>query len=272
MRILLFIACVALAITAQSKPSDPDQGGENPAPAAQGADKQVTQPPAPVVVNIVPPENIKVETHQNADDRTRGDESERRALILNGVLAVIVFLQLIVFGCQGIQLRRTVTEMKRQFLGANPAKLIIQRVYTVDSPGTGEWIGNKSITAIKFTIFNKGKTTIRRIISSNVKHGMETVGMTPIPIYDGEPIDCGTSDFRAGRKVEFTYKLGAEIGIPALKSSAGFASNAENMIFFGFISYEDLSGVERHTHFYRIYDVEADRFKKIKDSDLENTD
>jgi hypothetical protein len=103
---------VSLAKSQQPQPVQPTQGTQS-TPADQRGTEQ-----SPVIVKVVPP-----------NDEQRKVSAEETLLWATVALSVIAFLQLLVFGWQGRQLKRSVDVANREFVSTHRPRIILRDVW-----------------------------------------------------------------------------------------------------------------------------------------------
>ena len=113
--------CFALLISLVSqhplqsaqKRTQPEQQQPQPTDQPSASQQRGTQE-SPLIVKVVPAPKTKEEIEQDSKDRDEKASDNRWTIRLAGFLAIIAFGQLLVYGYQSIQLKRTVESAGEQ--------------------------------------------------------------------------------------------------------------------------------------------------------------
>jgi hypothetical protein len=263
---LAFLAAFASDSWGQSKqptppPTQPAQTNQASKPYERGTEQ------SPVIVKILPTkeseEKAAADTHRE-DEKTENDRRLARFTELlfwaTVALSVIAFFQLIVFGWQGIQLKRTVDLGREEFISTHRPLLRIKFVErTQVETAAGERVG------IKFSIVNAG-TTRAQVTGSTAYVDVFAPDDWP------NPNDYGRNNVIGNRR----FKPGATDRYTAVSDNAtlfdAYASGANQVRLYGYVVYEDDAGVPITTYFCRVHDRERDRFIPPDNPDYDSTD
>jgi hypothetical protein len=125
----------------QSKPDSPPREQAKTAQQSASKDQRGTEQ-FPAFVKIIPTQKTPEEAEADRKEKEQKDTNDTRLVWFTGLLACIGFLQLLVFGWQGIQLKRTVTAAKEatklardEFVATHRPKII---VHGMDAKLAGE--------------------------------------------------------------------------------------------------------------------------------------
>jgi Sec-independent protein translocase protein TatA len=114
----LFLLLLIFAASQGPSPA-PTKAGDVPQPnssapsQAANSDQRGTEQ-SPLVIKLLPTDKTKQESEEDAQDRQEKASSDWWIVCLTGILALVAFLQLLVFGYQAKKLRETVESAKDQ--------------------------------------------------------------------------------------------------------------------------------------------------------------
>jgi Sec-independent protein translocase protein TatA len=114
----LFLLLLIFAASQGPSPAPTKAGGvrqqdSRASSQATNSDQRGTEQ-SPLVIKLLPTERTKQESEEDAQDRHEKASSDWWIVCLTGVLALVAFLQLLVFGYQAKKLRETVESAKDQ--------------------------------------------------------------------------------------------------------------------------------------------------------------
>jgi hypothetical protein len=204
---MLVLLLVFVLATSQGPTPRPSKSGnppqKQPAPTNQTADSQKAgTEQSPLVVKILPSPKTKEEANQEAQDRQTKSSSDWWAIRFTGFLALVAFLQLLIYWYQAKKLRETVESAKGQSAAmerhiseaARSAKAMEDVVSTIKSGNQaalrayltvliGSAIYQEKIEGMEDRIFeakpmllNTGNTPARNLCMK------KAAGILPIPI------------------------------------------------------------------------------------------
>jgi hypothetical protein len=248
----------------QSKPDSPPREEAKTAQQSAPKDQRGTEQ-FPAFVKIIPTQKTPEEAEADRKEKEQKDTNDTRLVWFTGLLACIGFLQLLVFGWQGIQLKRTVTAAKEatklardEFVATHRPKII---VHGMDAKLAGEG----ELRHVNFRYVNAGDTdAFVTSIASHIlwtKHSMVPAGIElkrhevikdPILLPSGKNGFAITSD---------------EVNFVTLVRSGRAGHDIAFCV--GVVVYRDTNGVERRTGFCRRYDSDRERWLKVEDQDYE---
>jgi hypothetical protein len=121
LRCLSILVLLTFLVSVKSQERIPSGGGiskkqeheATPAPQPTNNEQRGTEQ-APLIVKVVPAAENEAETAQDAADREEKSANDRRLVIGTFVLGAVGILQLLVFGYQAVQLRKTVKAASSQ--------------------------------------------------------------------------------------------------------------------------------------------------------------
>jgi hypothetical protein len=256
----------------QLQPQPQPPNGQQQTPTDQRGTDQ-----SPFIVKIIPtpdsPEEAKHKTQQE-DDKSRADWW---LVKLTGILALIGFLQLVVFGWvfgwQGIQLRNSVKASRDEFLATHRPAIRIKHVVLRND------IWQEEPIVIDVTCVNKG------ISAAALQH----IGITyfvarkgrPLPI---QPAIPAVREYRGARlEVGINYPF-ENININRIltaQENADIQQERSELYCVGWVSYLDGANRMRITGFCRVLrlpplevprTIENCRFRRVRDPDYEYED
>lgn len=174
---------------------------------------------------------------------------------------------------QGIQLRRSVTAMEREFVASHPPRVILR---TISWEDTGQYpeTGSPTPGQIRYVIANVGRSTAK-IFSRNVTPVILDVlvgdsrpdfkKLPAWPVYDVTANDVRSVDLESG-DLDVLY----DIVIRDREDWLKFETGRADVYLIGFIAYTDITGKNRfRTGFARRRNKITGRFEPIDDPDYE---
>lgn len=154
--VLALALCLALAWDSWGQSSDHPQPKAQKTKQAAAADQRGTKQ-APIVVEVLPAKDADEKTNRDEEERKNKNNADWWLVKLTGILAAIGFLQLLVFGWQGIQLKNTVKTTKE----AADAAVSLERPYLFIAKihlREGVMLADRTTATCEYTIENYGKT------------------------------------------------------------------------------------------------------------------
>jgi hypothetical protein len=137
--VAIVLALLALSAStswgrSQQKPPEENKTAQQPPANDQRGTEQ-----SPAFIKIIPSPKTAEETESDRKEREQKDDNDLSLVRLTGALAFIGFLQLLVFGWQGIQLKRTVSATKeatelgnKEFLATHRPKIRVKNVWLLN--------------------------------------------------------------------------------------------------------------------------------------------
>jgi hypothetical protein len=243
-------------------------------PVQQPADQRGTEQ-SPFVVKTLPPGKAQAETEQDASDRKEKAVNDRHIVELTGILAVIAFLQLLVYTYQAKKLRETVqsageqaeamerhigeaarsaTAMERIVSTIETGNQAIMRAYLTVTIGTAIFQERRGPgqTDLKFegraNLLNTGNTPARNV---RIRTAAEVLPI-PIPEDFQFPLPAETAVQDAGVVGSHqTYIVGATLKdfVPDSEVATIKEGSRKALCIWGLITYEDIFGFTHQTKF-----------------------
>src|SRR5579872_2342822 len=142
--IVLIVLSAAFATDSwgQSKRSTPPREETKTAQQPAQGDQRGTEQ-SPAFVKIIPTPKTAEETEADRKEKEQKDTNDTRLVWFTGLLFGVGFLQLLVFGWQGIQLKRSVSAAKeatnlarQEFTATHRPKIIIYGMETQSGDGS----------------------------------------------------------------------------------------------------------------------------------------
>jgi hypothetical protein len=261
---LAFLAANASDSWGQSKRSTPPREEAKTAQQPAATDQRGTEQ-SPAFVKIIPAPKTAEETEADRKEKEQKDTNDTRLVWFTGLLAGIGFLQLLVFGWQGFQLKRTVTAAKeatelanKEFISTHRPKII---VYGLNF--SGDVTGDQPVP-ISFRYVNSGDsdavvtgfgTRIIQLADPLVPADIEFTHQEITP-----PIEV-PSGMHGFRLTPDTIRPDTVV--------AGGTFETGSTVCVGVVLYRDGNGTRRQTGFCRKFDFTSGRWVKMEDDEYE---
>ena len=271
--VLALLAAFASDSWGQSPPKNPDSEPKS-AQQATPSDQRGTEQ-FPVIVKVVPTPKTAEESAADRKETENKNASDWWLVKLTAALAFIGFLQLFVFGWQGIQLRRTVSLGREEFISTHRPIIRVRRVFYKSSILGVEHLSHGDSVKIDLMIFNVGSTAAH-IIGSRYC----------IYFFKNDDPDKRTGDFRgetishqkislAGGESRSMTVQGTAVmeapEMPDMRIMRQFSHDGWGMEIVGEIVYRDDVGTTRRTGFLRAC-LPSGEFTRVENPDYEYED
>jgi hypothetical protein len=262
---LAFLAAFASDSWGQSKHSTPPRDEAKTAQQATATDQRGTEQ-SPAIVKIIPTPKTAEEAEADRREKEQKDTNDIRLVVFTGLLFGVGFLQLLVFGWQGIQLKRSVSAAKeatnlarQEFTATHRPKIIIYGMETQSGDGSTadgrvhfRYVNAGDTDAFVTSISSHIVWTDKGMVRAGVELHPHDVIKRPVHVPSGNNGYAITTD-----KVD-TIKL--------IRSGR---NGHDTAYCVGVVVYRDTSDIERRTGFCRRYDSERERWLKVEDADYE---
>jgi hypothetical protein len=267
-RIAILALCIAAVIldsahSLRSAPQKAQQQSKQSAPTSQ-TDKRGTEE-APFIVKVLPTPESEQKTAADEKEKANNDALlalfTERLFWATAALALMAFLQLLVFGWQGIQLGRTIDLSKNEFISTHRPKLIV-RQFVLTKPEPDQ------IVKIDFSIINVGSTEATwRYLAAEVALWNGQYWEAPGIDHIIKPISL--PPIKNGQRVSATIQSRFNITADQIR-----AVEKGNLIVcaVGELTYADALATNRRTSFRRNYDCSTDMFITSPNPDQEYQD
>jgi hypothetical protein len=271
----LAIALALVAITAsdswgQSKRNPPPREEAKSAQQSAQTDQRGTEQ-APAVVKIIPTPKTPEETEADRREKEQKDTNDTRLVWFTGLLAGIGFLQLLVFGWQGIQLQRTVRASENEFNATHRPKIRIKHCVLASD------IAQDVPILINLTCVNTG-TSDALLQQVGMRFFVERTGRA-LPMEPEIPIIFGAGGARLESGLNYPFP-NLPVGMLNAAQYSAIETGAAQLYCVGYVSYHDAAKRMRITGFCRVLVFPENsiahsgnrRFRKFDDSDYEYED
>ncbi len=289
------LRCVVIALALLAAFAS-DSWGQSQRKAPPREETKTTQQPAasdqrgteqsPAIVKIIPTPKTAEETESDRKEREDKNKSDWWLVKLTGALALIGFLQLIVFGWQGVQLKRTVSVTQaaielsnKEFIAAHRPQIRVKHVWFTDQTA---WRLNGPLE-VNLDLVNIGNASAR-VTWINYQSILIPAGksLPQRPPYDEVwQSDIRISRFQTNADLASGITLARTVcdGILDDQQVHDILWGQQQLYLIGSIEYWDLAGL-RQTAFCRRLTFESyppatgdlGRFKIVEDPDYEYED
>lgn len=219
---------------------------------------------SPIAIKVIPPSVTDKKSAADNKERDGKSESDWWLVRLTGVLAIIGFLQLIVFGQQARRLRQTVTTMedtadlaRKEFISTHRPKIILR-----DATSEQDM---EELIVMKYILANIGETPAKIVACALNVNVFKGWGFAPdnLPAVDSVDSDIDSIPLKPGEQVHLSFTS------PTLRwrgdndTCHAFIEPEYGMFFSGYIVYEDDARTRRHTGFRRKFFLDQHRFLPV---------
>jgi hypothetical protein len=255
---LAFLAALASDSWGQSKRSTPPREETKTSQQRAAADQRGTEQ-SPAVVKIIPTPKTAEEAEADRKEKEQKDTNDTRLVWFTGLLAGIGFLQMLVFGWQGIQLKLTVdaaraaTKLAREeFIATHRPRVILRYIQ-------GPFFNDAGHQFIWLTFVNTGANdAIVEAFGGDLALRRDEDDTWEVPGLDASQKTIKPIVITCGQRhvFEVTGKY------PAASDKAIFhdAMREHQVCAVGSIRYRDGNGVARDTGFFRVLDDLGENF------------
>src|SRR5258706_2667824 len=248
-------------------PTQPAQTNQTSKPYERGTEQ------SPVIVKVLPTKEGEEKAGADASHEDEKTENDRRLARFTELLfwatcalSVIALFQLIVFGWQGIQLKRAVSAAKeatelgnKEFISTHRPRIT---VYSLAFAGS---MTDANPVPISFRYVNSGDSDAKVTgIGSHIFRLTQT--MLPGEIQFKHEEITPPIDFPSGMH---GVKLTLATIRPATVIAAGGRPDTQKIVCVGYVLYRDGNGTRRQTGFCRQFDLAAGRWIKMQDDEYE---
>jgi hypothetical protein len=240
-------------------PTQPTQANQTSKPYERGTEED------PVIIKILPTKDSKEKTAADSHHEDEKTENDRRLALFTErlflatvALSVIAFFQLVIFGWQGIQLKRTVSAAKeatelgnREFIATHRPKLRIRRIV----PNRPFVPGQRATASIEVANIGTSEATVEQL-------GIDIFITDP---FNAAPVPIARTPIPPGKQAIFEV-VGqnlTQVDITRIETGADW------LRLMGVIAYSDANLTPRNTSFARRYDHIWFRFRNLPDDDPE---
>jgi hypothetical protein len=261
---LAFLAANASDSWGQSQRKSPPREEAKTSQQPAASDQRGTEQ-SPAFVKIIPSPKTAEEAEADRREREDKNKSDWWLVKLTGALALIGFLQLLVFGWQGIQLKRTVSATKeaaelgnKEFISTHRPRIA---VYGLNFGGD---VTKNEPVPISFRYVNSGDsdaqvtgfgTKLVRLTDAMLPSGIEFKHQEMKPPVE---VPSGMHGFR----------LTPDTIEPGIVVASG-AFGSERLVCVGYVAYRDGNGTRRQMGFCREFDSAAGRWIILQDDEYE---
>jgi hypothetical protein len=250
---LTFLAAIASDSWGKSPsnlpPRDETKSTQQPAASDQRGTEQ-----SPAFVKIIPAPKTAAEAEADRREREDKNQSDWWLVKLTGALALIGFLQLVVFGWQGVQLKRTVSAAKeatelgnREFIATHRPRIIVRLIQ-------GPFDDGVEPEFVWITVANVGETPATiTAIGSDLARRKGRNGWLP-PGLSADARDVTPSTLESGERL--TFKAAVHTVTNDITIAAAAWDDVE-LCAVGQIRYQDGNGRKLEMAFLRIHDGEG---------------
>jgi hypothetical protein len=265
---LTFLAVIASDSLAKSQPKNSQQTKT----AQQSApDDQRGTEKSPAFIKIIPTPKTPEETESDRKERADKDRNDRSLVWLTGALAFIGFLQLLVFGWQGIQLKRTVSAAKdatdlgnREFIATHRPRVIVRYIQGPDFDAEGQ-----QFITVTFVNIGINPATIEAFGGDLVRRNKQS-GHFALGGLQASPIAITPITLVSGQRHFFTVRARKPYGDAEIAEDA---FDGIELCAAGGIKYRDGNGILRETAVFRIHTSIPDSFViSVNDTELNYQD
>jgi DNA-binding protein YbaB len=278
--LLIFVVLQGPTPTPRKVGNPPQQ--QTTAPNQSAASDHYGTQESPLVVKVSPSPKTKEESDQETQDRNAKAASDRWTIGLTGVLALVAFLQLLVYGYQAKKLRETVesakeqsSAMERHISEAARSAKAMEGVVTVIRSGNEAalrayltvLIGTaiyqekrEGMVDLKFEakplLVNTGNTPARNLCMK------KAADILPIPIPEDFkfplPEEWITGVGAVGAHQNYTIGEVIDDYVPWGEVGAVKKGVTRALCIWGIVTYEDIFGVKHFTQFWQIINWQMD--------------
>ena len=283
--VVLFLLCgVGVFAESRQTPSENQNTAQNKESAKYHQQPDEISEQRPLFIKIIPPPKSDKEAKTEESERAHKTNVELWTVGTSIATAIILVLQLFVFGRQARRLRETVeatekaaeagkkqTEVSiKEFVSTHRPKVIVRSV-TIEPPSHPALpIEEGKPLKIQGAVVNIGDTPTE-IIESNI-----TILVAGPTFYARTPFGPAENNINGVKLVPggaYTFWATAEqIDFKNTPEIISLRRGEKVIYFFGFISYRDDIGNMRRTAFCRKYNPETERFDQTSDPDYEYAD
>jgi hypothetical protein len=185
-------------------------------------------------------------------------------------IAIFTIVLACVSRAQARLTRDAIKLARDEFNATHRPRLIVRRISLKEVHGEG---GLPSIGGIEYVVVNKGVSKAK-IVESNttILYDAEANRFPAIAPYSDETSAIGNIQIEGGGSYPFTHNdneriLSQIIPVPGRRQMTGL-----DLLFIGYIVYEDDIGIRRQTAFCRRYNHATDRFSIVDDPEYEYAD
>jgi hypothetical protein len=269
---LAFVAALASDSWGRSQREAPPKEESKSAQQPTQNDQRGTDQ-SPFIIRILPTPKVPEVADSNGAETDSKSSSDWWLVKLTGALAAIGFLQLLVFGWQGIQLRNTVKASESEFTATHRPKIRVKHLWITSDI----WDGH--VITVNVTYVNNGTTNvvfndtgIRFVIVRNDRLIPFDPKIKAIPFKPPGEIECG-------RSWEMQGLTDGTILTP--EQNVEIQQGRSRLLCIGYVSYLDAAKRMRITGFCRVMEVPATgilahqgnvRFRRFPDDDYEYED
>jgi len=259
---LTFVAAVASDSWGQSQRKPPRE--ENKTTQQSAAPDQRGTEQSPAIIKLIPTPKTAEETEADRKEKEDKNKSDVSMIRLTGALALIGFLQLLVFGWQGIQLRLAVSAAKaatelgnKEFISTHRPRM------TVYGLAFGGSMASDKPVPISFRYVNSGDSDAK--VTGIGSHVFRLTGtMMPAEIEFTHQEITPPIDFPSGMH---GIRLTPGTILPDVVIETGVST--DKIVCVGYVLYRDGNGTRRQAGFCRYFDLAAGRWIKMEDDEYE---
>jgi hypothetical protein len=268
---LALFAAFATDSWGQSKQPSPSSNPPSKQIMQQAAPDQRGTEQSPAIVRILPTPKTAEEVDADRKDREDKNRSDSWLVKLTGALAFIGFLQLIVFGWQGIQLKRSVSAAKdatelgnKEFIATHRPKVIVRYIQ-------GPFHDEQGKGFIWVTVVNTGiNAATIEAFGADLARRMDETEEWVAPGLDASAKEIEPIVLTCGQRHAFTVVAKTTVGDEEILRDA---LGDSQLCAVGEIRYRDGNGVVRDTGFFRVWSEVDERFiPSDHDSEMEYQD